>query len=223
LRRASPDYTDWAEARALRFGAEVALRSQLDDPGQPVPPALRERFANALADRPEAARARIVSAVADYRDDLDGLNRTDAELQARASRVAVLRLIALQLVVGVVVFPFAVVGAVINAIPFLIVKGVGLLRVAPSMHATIKPVVAAVSFGLTWAVVIWQMTVAFGPTGGGVAFVLLPFYLAASIVFVERSVLLMRTMRRWRRAPGDGVAQRLEAERSAVVEAVFAA
>ncbi len=153
LRQAAPDYADWHEARTLTAGAEIALRDQLDDPRKPVPIALRDRLANVLADRSPERRARIIEAVEDYRSDLDALGVSDADVQARLSTGGLMVSLVLQVVAAVLVLPFAVVGAVINAVPALIVKAVGLVRMAPSMQATVKPavaIVASASRGAWW-------------------------------------------------------------------------
>ena len=119
--------------------------------------------------------------------------------------------------------PFAVVGALINVVPALIVKAVGLLRVAPSMLATVKPAVAILAFGLTWGLVIWGAFAAFGFAGGAAAIILLPVYFAAVILLAERLALVWRLIRRWR-AGGKtrNVERQLSAERDAVVQAVLA-
>ena len=224
LRRAAPDYADWGEARLLARGAEIALRSQLADASAAVPTGLRDRMANTLADRPEAARTKICQAVTEYRGDLDGVGFSDAELHAKLHAGSFLRSIVWQLLVGVFLLPFALVGAAINLIPFLVVKAVGLARVAPSMASTIKPIVAFVAFGVTWSLVIWQAISAFGWQAGLVAFVLLPVYLGAVIAFLDRIALLWRQFRRWRASSAAGrIGEQVAARRRAVVEAVLAA
>ncbi len=224
LRQAAPDYANWDEARLLAQASEITLRSQLDDPSGAVPIGLRDRLANTLADRPADARQRIDRAVNDYRRDLDGVGLSDAELHGKLSTGRFLRSIIWQLIVGILMFPFALAGAAINIVPYLLVKAIGLLRVAPSVAASIKPVAAFALFGITWGIVIWRAVAAFGWEAGVVAFLLLPVYLSIVIIFVERATLLWTTYRRWRadagsRQLGDAVAQR----RAAVVEAVLAA
>ncbi len=223
LRQAAPDYADWHEARTLTAGAEIALRDQLDDPRKPVPIALRDRLANVLADRSPVRRARIIEAVEDYRSDLDALGVSDADVQARLSTGGLMVSLVLQVVAAVLVLPFAVVGAVINVVPALIVKAVGLVRMAPSMQATVKPAVAIVGFGITWGVVVWAGFEWLGLGGAAAAIILLPVYLAAVIVLAERLALIWRLIRRWR-AGGKtrNVERQLDRERTAVVEAVLA-
>ena len=92
------------------------------------------------------------------------------------------------------------------------------------MLSTLKPIAAFGAFGLVWGIVIWMCVRSFGWEAGVAAFVLLPVYLAAVIVLVERVALMWRLFRRHRAA---GSAQHLPAEiaerRAAVVEAVLAA
>jgi hypothetical protein len=224
LRRAAPDFEDWNEAARLAKGAEIALRSQLDDPAGDVPFALRNRLANTLADLPDEHRARICAAVEDYRGDLESIGATDATLYSRLRTGGFVRTLVWQVIIGCCLLPFVAVGAAVNALPFLVVKAVGRLNVAPSMHSTIKPVVAALAFGVTWGVVIWRAIAAFGWPAGAVAFVLLPVYLAAVVLFIERLTLMLRAYRRWR-APTEpqALSEQIAGHRAAVVEAVLGA
>ncbi|MBT4983443.1 MAG: hypothetical protein HOJ85_07255 [Ilumatobacter sp.] len=222
LRRAAPDFKDWSEAGRLATGASIALRGQLDDPASEVPFGLRNRLANTLADLPDKQRAKICASVQDYQSDLDAIGTTDAVLHAHLRTGGFLRTLVWQLIIGICLLPFVAVGIAVNVIPFLLVKAVGRLRVAPSMHSTIKPVVAALAFGITWGIVIWRAIAAFGWAAGGVAFILLPVYLAAVVLFVERFTLMLRAYRRWR-APGDPqtFSEQIAERRTAVVEAVL--
>ena len=224
LRRVAPDYNDWSEAHLLTAASQITLRSLMDDPAADVDFGRRDRLANTLSDRPAERRGNICEAVSTYRDDLDALGYSDAELHSRLGAGSFVRSIVWQLLIGVFLLPFAFVGAVINLIPFLIVKAVGALRVAPSMLSTLKPIAAFGAFGLVWGIVIWMCVRSFGWEAGVAAFVLLPVYLAAVIVLVERVALMWRLFRRHRAA---GSAQHLPAEiaerRAAVVEAVLAA
>ncbi|MDH3705380.1 MAG: 1-acyl-sn-glycerol-3-phosphate acyltransferase [Acidimicrobiia bacterium] len=222
LRRAAPDYADWDEATALTLAADVALRERLDEPRQPVPIELRDRLANALAQRPADQKQRIQQAADTYQADLDGLGVSDAGLHHRLSTGRVLLSLVVQLLVGLILLPFALMGAVVNLIPFLVVKTVGLLRVAPSVHSTIKPIVAIVAFGIAWGVVIWTAGARYGLTAAAAALVLMPVYLAAALALADRARLWWRTVRRWRaERKAAGIEDRLRAHRDAVVDAVI--
>ena len=220
LRDAAPDYEGWHEARTLTRGAEIVLRTQLDDPRKPVPIALRDRLANVLAARPPERRARIVEAVDDYRSDLEALGVSDADVQARISTGGLMVSLVLQMIAAVLLLPFAVVGALVNLVPALIVRAVGLARLSPSMQATVKPGAAILAFGITWGLVVAATFNRFGLGRAAAAVVLLPVYLAAVIFLTERVALMWRLIRRWqdpqrrtatergtrRRRPGGAVA-----------------
>jgi len=223
LRTVAPDYADWDEAHALSSAAEVTLRAQLDDPSQPVPVGLRDRLANALADRPPERRAAIVDAVHAYERDLEALGVTDADLHQRASARRLSTRLAVQLVAGVLLLPFAVVGAVVNALPLLVVWLVGRRRMSASMAATVKPVAAIVAFGATWAVVAWGALREWGAPGLAASIVLLPVYLTATLIVGERLVLAWRALRRHLRTRRGGPPTAVLAEeRRAVIERVVA-
>jgi 1-acyl-sn-glycerol-3-phosphate acyltransferase len=223
LRDAAPDYEDWHEARTLTRGAEIVLRSQLDDPRKPVPIALRDRLANVLAARPAERRARIIEAVDDYESDLEALGVGDADVQARVSTGGLMTSLVLQMIAAVLLLPFAVAGALINLVPALIVRAVGLARLSPAMQATVKPAAAILAFGITWGLVAAASFNRFGLGGAAAAVVLLPVYLAALIFLTERVALMRRLIRRWR-AGGKtrNVERQLDVERDAVVQAALA-
>lgn len=224
LRAAGPDYEDWAEARALTKGADIGLRGTLSDPRQPVPIGLRDRLGNVLAERPAQQRADVCAAVSSYDRHLDGLGVTDADVYGRSGLFRFAASVVSQLVVALFILPFAIVGAIINFVPYMVVKAVGFLNVAPSVHSTIKPIAAIVAFGITWGLLIWQAWSTFGIAGAGAAMVLLPIYLAATMLFLERMSLLWRTIGRQGRAGRVGPSNvDLETERAAVVQAVWAA
>ena len=83
---------------------------------------------------------------------------------------------------------------------------------------------AFAAFGITWGIVIWQATTALGWEGGVAAFVLMPVYLAAAVVFIERVAGLWQLFSRRRQQRSTrGVQDQLRAERERVVEAVMAA
>ena len=224
LRQAAPDYDSWSEAQLLTAGSEITLRSLENDLAMDVDLALRDRLANTLADRPAECRESICEAVSIYHDDLDALGYSDAELHSRLGAGTFVRSIVWQIIFGVFLLPFALVGAVVNIIPFLVVKAVGALRFAPSMLSTLKPLAAFGAFGAVWGIVIWMCVRSFGWEAGVAAFVLLPVYLAAVIVLVERCALMWGLVRR-RRAT-ESVRQlptQVAERRAAVIESVLAA
>lgn len=198
LREVAPDFADWREAKALTHGAEILLRSLADDPRQPVPLAARDHIAGYLGRRPAEVREQIVDAVSTYEGDLSQLDLTDAQLFSGMTGVRFLRRLIGWLVLSIVLLPFALAGAVINVVPFLIVKAVGLKRMAPAVASTVKPLTAIAAFGLTWGMTVWLVLRKFGIGGAALAILLIPVYLAAVIVFVERVASLWAAYRAWR-------------------------
>ncbi len=198
LRRVAPDFTDWEEARSLTHASEMLLRSLADDPAAPVPLAARDLLAGFLGRKPAANKARIRKAVESYDQQLDALGLTDAQLlSGMTGRRFVLRLVG-WLLLSVVLLPFALMGALINWIPWLIVKAVGLLRVAPAVLATLKPITAVVTFAVAWGIAAWAAFRNNGVEFAFLAILMMPIYLAAVIVFVERVQALWTGFRAWR-------------------------
>ncbi|MFW2335758.1 1-acyl-sn-glycerol-3-phosphate acyltransferase [Ilumatobacter sp.] len=221
LRRVAPDYVDWREARRLQTAAEVTLRSYPSSNPR-VSIGQRDRLANALADRPVEARRDICDAVERYEADLEGLGLDDASFVGRIGTRRLVRKLVVQFLIGMVLLPFAVAGVLLNAIPFLIVKAVGLLRVSPAVLASLKPAVAFLAFGLAWGLEAWAAFRAFGVTGLAAAVILIPTYGIAAIVVLDRAVLAWRLIRRWRAtARSRSLDDALDAERAAVVDTVL--
>ena len=67
-------------ALLLADAAEITLRRALTDPAGEVGMGRRDRLANTLADRPAEHRQQVCETVSHYRDDLDGVGFSDAEI-----------------------------------------------------------------------------------------------------------------------------------------------
>jgi 1-acyl-sn-glycerol-3-phosphate acyltransferase len=198
IRRVAPDFADWKEARALTSGAEILLRTLSDDPRQPIATADRDALAGHLGKKPSEEKAEVAAAVDRYSDRLASLGLDDARLLSGLTGGRfVWRSIGL-LLLALVLLPFALVGAAINWIPFLLVKGVGLLRVAPAVHSTIKPVSAILFFGIAWGLTLWAAFQEWGARGSLLTLMLLPLYLGAVIVFLETVQTLWGSLQTWR-------------------------
>jgi glycerol-3-phosphate O-acyltransferase/dihydroxyacetone phosphate acyltransferase len=195
LRRVAPDFSDWEEARILTIGAEIVLRTLADDPADEVPLAVRDALAGHLGRVPSEAKEKLVAAVSDYDHDLSDFGLSDATLlSGMTGRRFLIRSFGL-LLLTMVLLPFALVGAVINAIPYLLVRAVGLLRVAPAVLSTIKPLTAIASFGLAWGITAWLVYREAGARWLLLALMLLPLYLAAVIAVTERLQTLWASFR----------------------------
>ena len=117
--------------------------------------------------------------------------------------------------------PFAIIGLGINVIPFLLIWLVGRLRYSPAMMSTVKPLAAVLFFGITWTIAVWGAITEWGIQGRLAAMLLMPVYLIALIVFGERLVLLLRSIRWWLRSRRNGsVQESVIASRQHVVDSV---
>lgn len=199
IRRVAPDFADWREARALTTGAAIMLRTLADDPGDDIPIADRDVLAGHLGDQPEDVKANVAAAVDRYNRQLADFGLDDARLlSGMTGRRFLWRSIG-WLLLTLLLFPFALVGVAINWIPFLLVKAVGMLRVAPAVLSTIKPVSAILFFGIAWGLTLWQVSSEWGFVGVLLVAMLLPLYLAAVIVFFEKAQMLWSSFGTWRR------------------------
>lgn len=199
LRQVAPDFADWREARAMTSGAEILLRTLADDPSDAIPTADRDALANYLGTKPPEEKERVTAAVNLYNEQLAALGLDDTRLLSGMTGKRFLWMSLGWLLLTVLLFPFAVVGAAINWIPFLLVKAVGLLRVAPAVLSTIKPVAAILFFGIAWGMTLWGVGREWGFVGVLMVAMLLPLYLGAVIVFVERAQILWSSYGTWRR------------------------
>ncbi len=221
LRHAAPDFEDWATAHSLSKAAGVALRDPVAMDAA-VGHADRERLARLLDDSADEDQVRVESAMSTYQDDLDAMGFDDSMFVSGLEGVQqftwyVFRI----LLIGFLLLPFAVVGAIINWIPMLVVWLIGRLKVADAMMATLKPMGGLLAFMLTWGAWCfwgWSRT---GIEGLAAIVLLLPVYLFALIAWTERVVLLGKAIRGFTKSRSlKDVYGQIAEHRSAVVEAV---
>jgi hypothetical protein len=117
--------------------------------------------------------------------------------------------------------PFALAGLVAAAVPLLLVVGVSKLPVAPAVRATAVPGVALLAFLGVWGYVGWQSLQATGWDGATLAVLLLPLFVGALFVVVERAQLIWRGWQRARRPSGEELAE-LQRLRQQVASAAWA-
>lgn len=199
LRQAGPDFDDWAEAADLQLAAEVTIRSvgATSDDGVDVPPALREPLAGTLARLPHAVLADPREAARAYRTSLDAVRSTDAILSAPGSRPRLVAQLALDVLLAVLLLPYALVGAVLGLLPYLLTQATRLIPAAPAMRATILPLVALVVFLTEWVgLAVWSASRGGWQTGLLIA-LLVPAFLVATVIVAERAVQAWRGIRRW--------------------------
>lgn len=221
LREVAPDFDSWEEARGLTQAAEVALRSSQDHPADAVSISERDRLAGSLGRTEARVRAEILDASAAYDRELDALGLDDRELMARISAGGFIGYMIRSTLLGALLLPFALAGVLTNVIPYLLVKGLGLLPVAAAVKATLKPLGAVLFFAIAWGVYAWGALTAFDGIWTILAIVLLPFTLAAAIVMVERARLLWRAWRSFlRQGRVSNVVTRVMQARTALLDAV---
>ena len=153
---------------------------------------------------PEPARGSLVATAAQYRGALGAAGTSDRAVVAAGSPVPLSRRWARDLVLLLVLLPFALVGLAAAAIPLLLVTLVSRLRVSPAVRATAVPAIALLAFMGEWLGQAWW----FGTTGGwslGLAMMLLfPFFVGALFLAAELVVL---GRRRWRSRRRPSAAQ----------------
>lgn len=227
LHEVAPTFADATEQHALLAAAGIALRT----PDGPASFGARADLADALAERPAAVRDALVSAVATFQDELDAAGLDDAAIVRRGRRSS--RNALLTLLVGALLLPPAVLGAVVHAPLALVVWATGRLRVAPVTAATIRPAVAVVGAVITWSSVGWwaaRVGIVGGPVEAvALGLVVLPLWGLAALVVLERVLLVVSALRRRaatvvrprrRRRGGGDVLTPLRVERQRIVDLV---
>lgn len=247
LRRVTPDFASLTDAVAL--GAAARIVESID--AAPRRPSQARELARAqrLAGRDRATVDRVVDTVARYHLLLGSVRLTDHDIAAGTGLRSITRHALGLAVLLVVLAPFAAAGLVANALPALVVIVAGLVPRAPVSKGTVRVLVAAVAFPLTWlAIATWDvgeglvgdlaraatvpidplLDLAFDGRGGFgpglVAFVLLPLLGAAALVLVERSGAFVRDLLVWRTlVDRRGQLDAVRAARAEVVEVTRAA
>lgn len=220
LRRSAPDYADWEEERALTSAAGIALRSV---PNAPIDVDYGDEsdLANVLARRPQEVKDSIVDALDRYTADLDAVGLNDQQIATthRSRRTFFWRII-WNLIVGIVLLPFALLGLAINFVPFFLLWLIGRVKMYPAVAATVKPASAIVLFSITWAIAGWQGWTRSGIEGVAAVLLVMPLYLYALLALIERGGLVWRAWRGWWRAHRTDLYEGVREHREAVVQAV---
>lgn len=221
LRWAAPDFEDWITAKNLSAAAAIALRPA-DGSDPDVGHGDREILARLIDEAQTERRQDVVDKMSRYQSELDALGYNDEMfVSGLGSKRAFLWNIVKDIVIGLLLVPFAIVGLIVNAIPMTIVWLIGRLKVADAMMATIKPIGAIFAFLLMWGFWAWRIWSDIGVEMLAATIVLLPFYLFALIALVERTVLLIGAIRSLTRASSIAeVYEQVHLDRTEVVEAV---
>jgi 1-acyl-sn-glycerol-3-phosphate acyltransferase len=226
LRHAAPDFADWPTAHALHAAAEVVLTDVRPVPAAAVQYGDLEVLAGRLNRCAEPARGSLVEVAARYRQAV----RTARTSDLRVAEAAAMSPPAggdrarwlLDLVVAVLLLPYALLGVLVAALPLLAVIIASRLRIAPAVRATLVPGVALLTFLVEWGVFAWQSLRVGGWDTGLAAVLLFPFLVGSLFVVAERAHLL-RMRWRSRRSPRGQQQIDLGAMRSEVAERSWAA
>ena len=206
LRHVAPDFPDWDQAHALETVAEVLLTDVDPALSPPMQYGDRELLAARLNRLPEPARGELVATGAQYRAALRAAGTSDHAIATSANPAPRTWGWLRDLILVVLLAPFALIGIVAAAVPLLLVLIASRLRIAPAVRATVVPGLALLLFLGEWLLFSFQSGED-GLTLGLAAMVLFPFFVAALFLEVERLTLLWHRWRGTRRPHG----QQLEA------------
>lgn len=216
----TPNFADTDDALALSTAASVVHASPAADA---VSLSRVTATARALGKADETRRAALVGLVARYVMLLASVRLHDQDIVRGVSPARLARQAVLLSVLVVVLSPFASAGLIMNAVPVLLVLVAGLLPKAPVSKGTIRVLVAAVVFPLTWLTFALSDagTSAFadiartatapvelvlgsnvhdraGVAAAVVVLVAAPLFGAVALYLVERVLALVATVVRWR-------------------------
>ncbi|TVR36555.1 MAG: hypothetical protein EA388_03510 [Nitriliruptor sp.] len=153
----APLYADEVAAATLGRAAEVALRRPDARPTEEVPLVEREALARRLAAAPDEVLGEVVDCLARYelRRSLAGLR--DTEVVSRRSLQQLAGGFFATLVRLVLLAPFAITGAVVNALPYWGVHWAGRFVANPTLRASARLLSGVLLFPATWIVVAWLL------------------------------------------------------------------
>ncbi|TVP66990.1 MAG: hypothetical protein EA340_11070 [Nitriliruptor sp.] len=157
LSELSPIYPDEVAGAVLGRAADVALRRPDARPTEEVALAEREAVARRLAEAPTPTRTEVVDTLARYelRRSLAGLRDTEV-LSQRSPRQLAGTFFA-TLVRLILLAPFALTGAVVNALPYWGVHWAGRFVRNPTLRASARLLSGVALFPATWILVAWLL------------------------------------------------------------------
>jgi glycerol-3-phosphate O-acyltransferase/dihydroxyacetone phosphate acyltransferase len=219
LQHAAPNYPDWSSANAYAAAAQIPLHD-VDNRLTP----LRYGNISLLAEqlREGDADGVVLAQAETYRQALADAGATDVGLarHGKAGAAAQTQSGWRDVLLSLLLLPYALVGALIGLIPWLLVQAVRLLPAAPAVRATLTPAVATLAFGAEWIFLVWQAYSRDGPEAALLALLLTPFFLVATVFVAERLTLAWRR-RRATRLPPAPQATALEQQRSFLAETIW--
>lgn len=219
LRMAAPDFPDWPTADDLAGAAEVLLN---DVDQAPIRYGDRELLAGRLNRAGEPGRTALVEVSGRYREQVHRARTADRTIATAGSAKPRSRQWLLDLVLVLLLLPYAVLGLIAALLPVLAVTLTQRLPVAPAVRASLVPGVALLTYLLELGVLAWRGFGEGGWQSGVLVLLLFPFLVAAMLLVQERGASLWRRWRRSRRpAPAD--LKRLATLRAEVSERAWGA
>ena len=214
LRTAAPDFSEWATAHDFELAADVAL-NDVDTSTDTIRYGDQALFAGRLNRAGEPERSAIKDLANGYRADLETRGVSDikvarltAEVKSKRKRKWIWELLLLLLLL-----PYAIAGALLWAIPWLIMQAVRLVPMAPAEKATLMPAAAFLVFTVEWGLLIWNGFAQVDAFAGALAILLPPLFLAAFLLVSEKAVLLAQRIGQSRRVKPDAADQLMRSRR----------
>jgi len=222
LRLVSPDFPDWPTAKRYAAAAQVVLNDTVE-PGTVLrygdvallADLLHRRDADGSLERTTATYLRDLhdsrTSEESFAGRADGHRRGDSQLRVR------------DLLLSLLLLPYAIVGAALGAVPWLLVRALRLAPLSAGVLATLTPVAATFVFGLEWILVSWWAFSRQGTEFGFASVMLAPVFVGATVFVLERLTLLARRFRgraTLNAARRERLGQRREAVASAAWEAL---
>lgn len=155
LRELAPVYGDEIEAGVLGRAADITLRDPHRSPIQEVRLSEREALARRLASLPGECTQPVIDRLARYELRRSVIGLRDVEVVSERSTRQAVRLLAVTVLRLLVVAPFALVGAAINAIPYWAVHWTGRFVQDPALAASARLLAGVAFFPSAWLVAAW--------------------------------------------------------------------
>jgi hypothetical protein len=215
LRRTAPDFADWPTARALTVAAEALLHDVDPSPVLPMQYGDTELLAARLNRADPQGRDDLAAAAGTYHEMLRRHRTSDRAVALGGSPGRRSWHWLGEVLLVVVLAPYALVGLVAAALPLIAVAIVSRLPIAPAVRATAVPGVALLAFLTAWLVFAWQAVRDDGWNLGWIAALVFPFFLG-SLFLVHERVLSFWSRWRSRKQPSEQHRPELEALRAEV-------
>ncbi len=222
------NYSSWREAALIGQAADVFGRPALEVPDRrslaedfDLQRALIEGYEDLASRHPDEVRE-AADAVARYGRLLKAARLRDDQVASSYSAPSVARYLARKLGGLVPLAPFALVGAVLNYLPYRL-AGVcsRWLGRQPDLKATYKLFPSLVLFPLTWGLEVWAAAHWLGPAWALATLVAAPLLGRLALAFEDRRRSLFRETRAYLLlATREGAAHELAERRRAAREAV---